>query len=476
MPNPSFEFQTQSRTLVSSSQFQAAKAELLKVIQEASRGVRAVKSGDSSPQAREAYASAIKEYSKDRGRDLFYPFIGSGLGSGPFIELLDGSVKYDMITGIGINFFGHTNPEYMSEVIDGLAQDIMQGNLEPGHEMAALVRLILSKVGPNCRLNHGWLMCSGTMANEVALKIIRQKKSPATKIIAFQDAFHGRSTAMQELTDNPAYRQGQPIYGEVDYLTFYDPKLGLEQNIELTLKQLKGHTHRHPGKYAALLIEPVQGEGGFNFAPREWYVRLFEEAKKAGIAIWADEVQTFGRTGELFAFQKFGLHEYVDVVTIGKLLQACMVLFTDEYNPKPGLVAGTFSGSTAALRTARRTLEMLCNDGHLGPDGTIAKLSARFAQKLGEIGKSTGKIKEVRTVGGMIAFQPFDGTTEQVKALLMKLYDLGVIAFNCGHGPYLVRMLPPLPTMTEADVDAVCRIVGEALAQVQLPQPAATKA
>ena len=463
----SFEFQNQSRSLVSSAPFQAAKKELLKVIHEASGKIRAVKAGDSSPQAREAYANTLKSYSRDRGRDLFYPFIGSGLGSGPFVELLDGSVKYDMITGIGINFFGHSHPEYMAEVIDGLAQDIMQGNLEPGHEMAALVNLILSKVGANCRLNHGWLMCSGTMANEVALKIIRQKKSPATKIIAFQDAFHGRSTAMQELTDNPAYRQGQPVYGEVDYLTFYEPKLSLEQNIELTLTQLKGHTHRHPGKYAALLIEPVQGEGGFNFAPHEWYVRLFEEAKKAGIAIWADEVQTFGRTGELFAFQKFGLQEYVDVVTVGKLLQVCMVLFTDEYNPKPGLVAGTFSGSTAALRTARRTLEMLCNDGFLGPEGKIAKLSARFNQKLNEIGQATGAIKEVRNVGGMIAFQPFEGTPEQVKAVLMKLFDHGVIAFSCGHGPYLVRMLPPLPTMSEADVDAVCKIIGEVLAQDQ---------
>ena len=84
------------------------------------------------------------------------------------------------------------------------------------------------------------------------------------------------------------------------------------------------------------MIELVQGEGGFQFAPREFYVAAFEEAKKAGLAIWVDEVQTFGRTGELFAFQKFSLHEWVDVVTIGKLLQACMVLYTADYNPEAG--------------------------------------------------------------------------------------------------------------------------------------------
>lgn len=474
----SLESLTQSHALLSSAKFKAAKAELLKTIQEASAKVRGVKPSPSSPEVREAFTKAIQDYGRDRGRDLYYPFLGSGLGSGPFVEMIDGSVKYDMITGIGINFFGHTNSDYMSEMIDGLSQDVMQGNLEPGQEMAKLVQLILSKVGPNCRLNHGWLMCSGTMANEVALKAIRQKKAPATKILAFQDAFHGRSTAMQELTDNPGYRQGQPVYGEVEYLTFYNPGMTLDQNVQLTLKQLKEHTTRYPGKFAALLIEPVQGEGGFNSAPREWYVRLFEEAKRAGLAIWCDEVQTFGRTGELFAFQKFGLGEYVDVCTIGKLLQSCMVLYTDEFNPKPGLVAGTFSGSTAAIRTARRTLEMLCNDGLLGKEGKIEKLSGRFTQNLRKLGETTskGKIKEVRAVGGMIAFQPFDGTMDQVKPLLMKLFELGVVAFYCGHGPLLIRMLPPLPVMTEDDVDAVCKIIDQALNTVQFPQPAAAKA
>lgn len=467
----SLESQTQAGALLSSAKFKAAKAELLKTIQEAAAKTRAVKPGGSSAEVRDGYAKVVQEYTKDRGRDLYFPFISSGLGSGPFVELLDGSIKYDMITGIGINFFGHANPEYMSEIIDGLSQDVMQGNLEPGREMAELVHLMLSKVGPGCRLNHGWLMCSGTMANEVALKMVRQKNSPATKILAFQDAFHGRSTAMQELTDNPSYRQGQPVYGEVEYLSFYNQGMSLDQNVQHTLRQLKEHTTRYPGKFAALLIEPVQGEGGFNYAPREWYVRLFEEAKRSGIAIWADEVQTFGRTGELFAFQKFGIAEFIDVCTVGKLLQSCMVLYTDEYNPKPGLVAGTFAGSTAAIRTARRTLEMLCSDGLLGKDGKIQKLSDRFAHNLRGLaaGSCKGKIGEVRAVGGMIAFQPFEGAMAQIKPTLMKLFELGVVAFYCGHGPFLIRMLPPLPVMTEGDVDAVCRIIEQAMTEVKFP-------
>ncbi|MGZ3708446.1 MAG: aminotransferase class III-fold pyridoxal phosphate-dependent enzyme, partial [Bdellovibrionota bacterium] len=235
------------------------------------------------------------------------------------------------------------------------------------------------------------------------------------------------------------------------------------------LQYMSEHLHRYPGKFCALLIELVQGEGGFLHAPKEWYVRLFEEAKKAGLAIWVDEVQTFGRTGELFAYQKFGLHEFVDVVTVAKTLQAGIVLFTDEYNPKPGLVAGTFSGGTGALRAARRILEILSEPAMTGPEGKISKLSSRFAGNLKKLSETScrGVLSEIRAVGGMIAFQPFSGTLDDVKAVLVKLFDQGVVAFYCGHGPILIRLLPPLAVMSETDVDAVCLEIERAMLGVK---------
>jgi acetylornithine/N-succinyldiaminopimelate aminotransferase len=450
---------TESQTLLSSARFRESKAQLLAAIAESSSRVRGIK-GASSPEARDAYLKAIQEFQKDRGRDLYYPYLSAGLGAGPYLELADGSVKLDMISGIGINFFGHSHPELISEAIDAAVSDPMQGNLQPGIESRELIRAVVSRVGAGSRLAHGWLMCSGTMVNEVALKLIRQKKAPATRVLAFADGFHGRSTAMQELTDNPGYRAGQPLYGEVAYLPFYDPKLGLEASTQATLARMKEELTRYPGRYAALLMEPIQGEGGFNSAPREWYLKVFEAARVAGLAIWLDEIQTFGRTGELFAYQKLGIAEHVDVVTIGKLLQACMVLYTAEYNPKPGLVAGTFSGSAVALRTGRRVVELLEQGGFLGKDGRISKLSARFESKLGAI----KGVSEVRAIGGMIAFVPRDGTMEQVKSVLMKLFDAGLVAFYCGHGPFLVRLLPPLGAMTEADVDLACGMIEKALA------------
>ncbi len=457
---------TESHALLNSPRFKTAKAELLAAIAESSKAVRRIRPASDRPEVREAYQRAVQEFGKSRGRDLYFPFIASGLGSGPYVELQDGSVKLDMITGIGINFFGHSHPSLAAEMVDALSADIMQGNLEPGGEAPVLLNAILSRMGAGCRIKHGWLTSCGTMANEIALKIIRQKKQPATKVLAFRDCFAGRSTAMQEITDNPGYRQGQPVYGEVEYLPFYDPKD--PQSTEKTIAAMKEHLARYPGKFAALMMEPVQGEGGFNAGPREFYTRVFDEAKKAGLAIWLDEVQTFGRTGELFAFQKFGLHEYVDVVTVGKMLQACAVFFTDEFNPKPGLVAGTFSGSTVALRTARRTVELLEEGGFLGKDGRIARLSARFEANLRKLaeGECKGRISEIRAIGGMVAFAPFKGTMDDIKPTLMKMFDLGVIAFYCGHGPYLIRMLPPLGAMDEGDVDAVCAVIKQAVLEV----------
>ncbi len=454
---------TESRQLLASSQFKNAKSQLLAVIGESSKKLRAIKPG-AGPEARELYLKTIQEFQKERGRDLYFPYLSSGIGSGPFVELLDGSVKLDLITGIGVNFFGHSHPELMGEMIDGLSSDVMQGNLQPGIEAREIISAVLAKVAPS-RLAHGWLMCSGTMVNEIALKIIRQRKHPASRILAFRDGFHGRSTAMQELTDTPGSRQGQPLYGEVEYLPFYDPALGLEKSVAATLAAMKEHLTRYPTQFAAMLMEPIQGEGGFNVAPREWYVKVLEEAKKHGLAIWFDEIQTFGRTGEYFAFQMLGLAEYVDVVTIGKMLQACMVLYTTEYNPKPGLVAGTFSGSAAALKTGRKVMELLESGGFVGREGKIVKLSNYFAKKLESLkaGSCKGKIGEVRAIGGMIGFVPHDGTMESVKKVLTKLFDLGVVAFYCGHGPFLIRMLPPLGAMTEQDIDLACAKIEEAL-------------
>ncbi len=450
--------------LLFSPAYVAAKAAFLKTALDGARAAEGIRSA-SSPEIHAEYLAVLKGLEKLKGREQYFNYLSNGIGTGPFIELLDGSRKLDLITGIGINFFGHTHPALVEELLDGITSDVMQGNLQPGFESEAILRTVLAHVGAKSRLKHGWLLGSGTMANETALKIIRQKKFPATRMFAFADCFAGRSTAMQEISDNPKYREGQPTYGEVTHLPFYDPKLGLEASAALTVKRLEEEVLRQPGKYAGLMVELVQGEGGIRYAPREWYVKVFAAAKRADLALWADEVQTFGRLESLFAYLHFDLAEYFDVVTIGKLLHACMALYTDEMNPRAGLVAGTFTGSAAALRTGRRVVEMLTSEGFYGPEGKIAKLSKHFENGIERLksGSCRGLIGEVRVIGGMIGFGVLGQTLDDTKKVLMKLFSEGVVAFYAGHDPYVVRCLPPFGVMKTAEIDLALSVIEKTL-------------
>src|SRR5690606_31280442 len=183
------------------------------------------------------------------------------------------------------------------------------------------------------RLQHVWFSTCGTMANENALKMARQKNSPARMIVAFKNAFAGRSTMMAEVTDNPNFKQGLPEYNEVLRIPFYDKKD--PQSGEKTLAALKEHFAKHKGSICAFVFEPMLGEGGYQAAPREFFIPLLEYCKQEGVAIWADEVQTFCRTGEMFAFETLDIGSYIDLCTVAKTAQLGATFYTSEYNPKP---------------------------------------------------------------------------------------------------------------------------------------------
>lgn len=451
-------------SLVSSKAYLAAKQQLLDVLRKELAVIAAPKPPSENLKAQ--YEKAVKEVGDIRGRELFFKYIGSGAGSGPFVELADGSVKYDLITGIGVNFFGHGNIDLFEAELDSLWCDVMQGNLGPNPEYGELMKALLSCVGAKSRLKHVWLTTCGATANEIALKIIRQKKQPATKIMAFKDCFAGRTTALQEITDNAKYREGQPVYGEVHYLPYFSPKSSLtaaEQGAAATAI-LKEELHRHPGKFACLEMELVQGEGGFNAAPREFLLPIIEEARKGGLAIWVDEIQTFGRTGEVFCYQRLGLDEYVDVVTAAKLLQTGAVLWAPEFNPKAGLVSGTFAGSSSGLRAGIKAIELLKTELS-GPQGRVMQLEKLAVAEFERIKRgSQGKhLVDYTVVGGMIAFTLYDGALDKVKKYLAKLWDLGAVGFFCGHGPYRVRLLPPFGAMSDAQLKHVFELLEKAI-------------
>ncbi len=397
-----------------------------------------------------------------RGRPLYYPYVGSGAGRGPFVELEDGSVKLDLINGIGIHLMGHAHPRVMAAAVRGSLSDILtQGNLQPNNEYGQFTEKLVQLAARKSRMKYAWIATCGTMANENALKISRQKNSPARYVMGFKDAFAGRSTMMAEVTDNAAYRQGLPEYNEVLRIPFFDKKDA--RSAEKSLNAMKEHVAKHEGNISVFGFEPMLGEGGYQAAPREFFVPMLEFCKSKGIAIWMDEVQTFTRTGEFFAYETLDLGQYVDICTIAKTAQVGATLYTEEYNPKPGLIAGTFSGSTPSLAAGLEMLNML-EEGFVGPTGRIHQIHKRFIDGINRLNETTckGIAQDAGGLGLMIAFTPLDGKKEAVNAFLMKLFHNGVMAFPCGKDPVRARFLVPA-IIQDHEIDLALKVIEKTL-------------
>lgn len=393
-----------------------------------------------------------------RGRPLYHNYIGTGAGRGPYVELEDGSIKLDLINGIGIHIMGHGHPRVMKAAIRGALSDVvMQGNIQPNNEYLNLTEKLVQIAGRKSRLKHAWFSTCGTMANENALKMARQKNSPAKLIFAMKNSFAGRSTMMAEVTDNPAYKQGLPDYNEVLRIPNFDKKD--PQSGEKALRAMQEQYAANEKNISCFVFEPMLGEGGFVPTPREFFLPMLEFCKQHKIAIWADEVQTFARTGEFFAFETMDLGQYVDLVTIAKTVQLGATLYTEEYNPKPGLMAGTFSGGSSAMTAGLEIINML-EEGFLGPNGRINQIHNRFVDELNKLNVSTcrGLVKDAGGMGLMIAFTPFEGKKEQTEALIKKLFNNGLIAFSCGKDPVRIRFLVPA-IIENQDIDLAIQIV-----------------
>ncbi len=414
---------------------------------------------------KEQYLSLMNQFNKVRGRNLFYNYVGSGLGHGPYVQLLDGSVKIDFINGIGVHIFGHSHPTVLKASIEGSLSDIlMQGHLQMNQEYLNLSQKAVD-LAQGSRLKHAWICPSGSMANENALKMARQKKSPARMILAMKDSFAGRTTMMAEVTDNPKYKEGLPSYNEVLRIPFYDKKD--PHSSQKSLEVLRKHIAEHPQNISSFYFEPMLGEGGYKVAPREYFIPLFEECRKQGIAIWADEVQTFLRTGEPYAFQTLGFAEYVDICAIAKTGQCGMTLFTEEYNPKPGLIAGTFASSTPALAAGFAIMEEMEKKKYFGPSGKIAKIHNEFMSQLQNLceGSCRGILEDPEGLGLMIAATPFSGDPVKIGKLIMVMFENGLIAFTCGKDPMRLRFLLPA-IVTKKDLKVATQILEKSLLEV----------
>jgi len=420
-----------------------------------------------------------------KGRPLLYPSISSGAGNGALVEMADGSVKWDMLTGIGVHFMGHGNPKVLRAQLEaGLLDTTKHGNLQTSYDAVEFGERLVSLASRSSDLVHAFVTTSGAMANESAIKVCYQKHAPASRVLAFEHCFMGRSVTMCQIGDSAAGRQGVPLSTQVDYIPFYDPIRaeqmgGASKFIDYAAHRLERHIDRYPGQHSCFIFELVQGEGGFNVANRDYFKTLMEICKAHDIAVWDDEIQSFGRTESMFAFEMYDLGRYVDVFCVGKMTQACATLFTEEYNPKPGLLSGTFTGATVDFTAGNALLDELASGDHYGPEGGFAKHHAAFRQQVKALAaKHPGWFEgcdgegcpsgcgHAGGVGGMMRFTPFGGEKDRIIAACKAAYDEGVICFWCGHGPFHIRMLPPLPVMKLEDWPRVFACFERALSKV----------
>ncbi len=413
------------------------------------------------------YQSLLDRLGTARGGPPFWPYIASGIGNGPYVELADGSVKLDFITGIGVHGCGHSCAEMIDAAIDAALDDtVMQGNLQqhrPSIEMCE--RLIQLATEGGAKIDHCLLSTSGAMANENALKIALHHNSPADRIIAFDNAFAGRTLAMAALTDRPQYREGLPLAISVDYLPFRDPA-DPERSRRWAVEELHRLLERHPGRYAAFWAEPVAGEGGYYAGSHEFFRAICEPLRAAGVTIIFDEVQSFSRTSRAYAFQHFGLDEFADIVTVGKITQVCATLYATAFKPKAPILSQTFTGSSSSIATGLAMLDMLESRGCFGLDGENVQRHEYFAGGLNRLSeKYPNLVSGPYGEGMMIAFTPGDGSYDQAKALMMTMYDVGLLGFVCGSDPTRIRFLPPPATTTNQHIDAALALLDESLSQ-----------
>jgi len=454
-----------SQQLLADPRIEHAKKLLQEALAEHSLKIDSVRGP--RPELKDAYANQLARLAVARGGAPYFPYISSGIGNGPFVELGDGSVKLDFIVGIGVHGLGHSHPAMLRSTVDaGLEDTVMQGNLQhDAYSLEMCERLIRLATQSGAPLHHCLLSTSGAMANENSLKIAFHHRFPASRVICMDNCFAGRSIALAQLTDRPAYRTGLPKALDVDFIPMFHPSdaAGTTRGAIDTLNKLLA---RHPGEYACLWLELVAGEGGYYPGSHEYFESLCQICHDNNVLIIFDEVQTFSRLSQPFAFQHFGLDRFADIVTLGKVTQVCATLYGAKFKPKGPILSQTFTGATASIRAGLAVLDELETKGCFGANGWNVHRHQYFRSKLESLtAKYPGKICGPYGEGMMIAFTPGDGSADTAKTMLQRLYDLGLMGFLAGSNPNRIRFLPPPGITTEHHIDLACSIIEQAIAE-----------
>ncbi len=363
-------------------------------------------------------------------------------GEGAYVWDSEGTRYLDLFPGWGCNLLGHCPGPVVAAVQDQVGQLIHVPNTWytelQGRWAEALSRRSFGGKAFFCN--------SGAEANEAAIKLVRLHCWPKHryKIITFAGGFHGRTFGSTTATAQPKYHDGLgPLMAGFVYAPYGD--------LEAVAKLIDDET-------AAIMIEPVQGEGGVVLPPDGFLAGLRKLADEHGLLLIFDEVQTgCGRTGHWFAYQHFGVTP--DIMTLAKcicggLAGAAMLCRAELASSlRPGMHAATYGGNPVAARAGLATIEMIENEHLLE---RAQQLSALFRQRLTDLQQQCRLIREVRILGLMIGIELAVEGAATVKACLERK-----LLINCTHG-LVLRLLPPM-ILTDEQVHLGCDILGDVL-------------
>jgi len=373
-----------------------------------------------------------------------YARVGPTFVAGEGCELIaaDGSRYLDCVAGIAVNALGYGHPAIRDAVTRALETGLIHvSNLyytEPGERLAdeLVARSFADRV---------FFCNSGAEANEAAFKFAR-KWSAKPGIVAFSGSFHGRLFASLAATDRPDYRVPfEPLVPGVQVLPLGDRAAAQRMLAESPV--------------GAVIMEPVQGEGGVRPAPAEWLGFLRALCDAHGAALIFDEVQCgLGRSGTLFAYEHSGV--VPDMLTLAKPLAGGLpmgaVLLSDRIAAalKPGDHATTFGGGPLVATVALEVLQKLAAPEFLA---AVRARGARLGTALRALGERSPKVKEVRGVGLMWGIE----LTQPAAPFVTAARERGLLIATAG--PSVLRLVPPL-VISDAEVDRAVATLGEVLA------------
>ena len=396
---------------------------------------------------------------------------------------VDGRRYIDFAGGIAVLNTGHRHPRVIAAVQAQIGRLTHACFQVTGYEPYVALCERLNRLAPGPGPNKTLLMTTGAEAIENAVKIARAATGRSA-VISFAGGFHGRTIMALALTGKvDPYKTGfGPYPAEVHHVPFPNMLHGVSVDDAFDALALLFKCDVAPERVAAIVFEPVQGEGGFYIAPKEFVLRLRELCDRHGIVLVADEIQSgAGRTGRMFAMEHYGVA--ADLTTLAKSLAGGFPLSAVVGRAEvmdacgTGGLGGTYAGNPVACAAALAVLDAFDEE-------RIFERAERIGEKiggvLGTLAARHPDIAEVRRLGAMVAFElcesgdPGRPAADLTRRLTARARELGLILLSCGVYGNVVRILVPI-TAEDAIIDEglamLVQAAGELLADASATVP-----